>query len=110
MVFYWSQANLGLLVMAGVDTLLLIAFLVVAVTLGKPLSFLNCYVIGKSAADIDAKAAYSFAQSVAQNFNTIGANLPLGTWAGATRAYCLQSKTAWGFSIGLWYVFPDNCG
>ena len=46
--YYWSQANLGLLVMAGVDSLLLIAFIVCAVTLGKPMSFLNCYVIGKT--------------------------------------------------------------
>jgi hypothetical protein len=33
--YYWSHANLGLLVMTGVDSLLLIAFIVCAVTLGK---------------------------------------------------------------------------
>lgn len=42
MAFYWSEANLGLLIMAGVDALLLIAFIVVAVVLGKPISYLDC--------------------------------------------------------------------
>lgn len=102
--FYWSQANLGLLVMSGIDSLLLIAFIVVAVTLGKPLSFLNCYVIGKTSAEVNAESAYAFAMSVTQNLNTMGSNLPLGNWAGATRTNCFQSKTIWGLSIGLWYV------
>jgi hypothetical protein len=39
--YYWSFANLGLLVMAAIDSLLLIAFIVCAVTLGKPMSFLR---------------------------------------------------------------------
>ncbi|KAF2708040.1 hypothetical protein K504DRAFT_534722 [Pleomassaria siparia CBS 279.74] len=107
--FYWSQANLGLLVMAGVDSLLLIAFIVVAVTLGKPLSFLNCYVIGKTSDQVDAQSAYAFAMSVAQNLNTMGSNLPLGNWAGATRTNCFQSKTIWGLSIGLCILFTTSC-
>lgn len=90
--------------MAGVDSLLLIAFLVVAVTLGKPLSFLNCYVIGKTSDQVDAQSAYAFAMSVKQNLNEMGSGLPLTNWAGATRSSCFQSKTIWGLSIGLWYV------
>jgi len=107
--FYWSQANLGLLVMSGIDSLLLIAFIVVAVTLGKPLSFLNCYVIGKTSEQVDAQSAYAFAMSVAQNLNTMGSNLPLGNWAGATRTNCIQSKTIWGLSIGLCILFTTSC-
>ncbi|KAF2792827.1 hypothetical protein K505DRAFT_408416 [Melanomma pulvis-pyrius CBS 109.77] len=107
--FYWSQANIGLLVMSGVDSLLLIAFIVVAVTLGKPLSFLNCYVIGKTSAEVNAESAYAFTMSVTQNLNTMGSNLPLGNWAGATRTNCFQSKTIWGLSIGLCILFTTSC-
>lgn len=107
--FYWSQANLGLLVMSGVDSLLLIAFIVVSVTLGKPLSFLNCYVIGKTAEEVDVQSAYAFTMSVTQNLNQMGSNLGLGSWAGATRTHCFQSKTIWGLSIGLCVLFTTSC-
>lgn len=102
--FYWSQANLGLLVMSGVDGLLLIAWIVVAVTVGKPLSFLNCYVIGNVSKAADANAAYAFTMSVTNNLNTMGSTLGMGNWAGATKSNCFQSKTIWGLSIALWYV------
>lgn len=92
--------------MSGVDSLLLIAFIVVAVTVGKPLSFLNCYVIGKASKEVDAQSAYAFTTSVANNLNTFGSNLNLGNWAGATKANCFQTKTVWGLSIALWYVTP----
>jgi hypothetical protein len=106
--FYWSEANLGLLVMSGVDSLLLIAFIVVAVTVGKPISYLNCYVIGKSSTEIDAAYAYAFTSSVKNNLNTMGDKLSLGHWAGVTRSNCFQAKTVWGLSIALWYVCRDS--
>jgi hypothetical protein len=86
--------------MFGIDSLLLIAFIVVAVTVGKPLSFLNCMVIGKSSAEVDAQSAYAFTTSMMDNLNKTG----LGRMAGATRTNCFQSKTVWGMSIALWYV------
>ncbi|KAF2186739.1 hypothetical protein K469DRAFT_706732 [Zopfia rhizophila CBS 207.26] len=107
--FYWSEANLGLFVMSGVDSLLLIAFIVVAVTVGKPLSFLNCYVIGKASQEADAAAAYAFTMSVSQNLNTMGSKLNLGNWAGATKSNCFQSKAVWGLSIGLCILFTTSC-
>lgn len=105
--YYWSFANLGLLVMAGVDSLLLIAFIVCAVTLGKPMSYLNCYVIGKSSYETDAANAYAFVASASQNMvenmkNWSGSSV--WNWAGATKANCFQGKTIWGLSIALWYV------
>jgi hypothetical protein len=102
--YYWSYANLGLLVMTGVDSLLLIAFIVCAVTLGKPMSFLNCYVIGKSSQDVDAQYAYAFVTATAQNLNTSGSSLDLRHWAGVTRTNCFQAKAVWGMAIALWYV------
>lgn len=88
--------------MSGVDSLLLIAFIVVAVCLGKPVSFLNCYVIGKASKEVDAASAYAFTESISNNLNTMGSNLGLGAWAGATKTNCFSTKTVWGLSIGLW--------
>jgi hypothetical protein len=96
--------------MTGVDSLLLIAFIVCAVTLGKPMSFLNCYVIGKSSKDVDAQYAYAFVTATAQNLNESGAGLDLRHWAGVTRTNCFQAKAVWGMAIALWYVrSPGIC-
>ena len=98
--YYWSQANVGLLVMTGIDSLLLIAFIVCAVTLGKPMSFLNCYVIGKSSVEVDAQYASAFITASMENLNS--SNSSLAHWAGVTRGNCFQAKTVWGMSIALW--------
>lgn len=100
--YYWSYANLGLLVMTGVDSLLLIAFIVCAVTLGKPMSYLNCYVIGKTSSSVDAAYAYAFVTATAQNLNKSGASSDLSHWAGVTRSNCFQAKAVWGMAIALW--------
>lgn len=107
--FYWSEANLGLFVMSGVDSLLLIAFIVVAVTVGKPLSFLNCYMIGAASEEVDAASAYAFTMSVSQNLNTMGSKLGLGNWAGATKTNCFETKAVWGLSIALCILFTTSC-
>jgi hypothetical protein len=106
--YYWSFANLGLLVMAGIDSLLLIAFIVCAVTLGKPMSFLNCYVIDKASYEVDAASAYAFVQSTRQNLNTMGSGLDLSHWAGATKSNCFQAKTIMGLSIALCILFTTS--
>lgn len=99
--YYYSFANLGLLVMAGIDSLLLIAFIVCAVTLGKPISYLNCYVIGKSSYEVDAANAYAFVTSATQNMEHSSGST-VWNWAGATKSNCFQGKTIWGLSIALW--------
>lgn len=106
--YYWSWANLGLLVMTGLDGLLLIAFIVCAVTLGKPLSFLNCYVIDATPKNADAASAYAFVTATAQNLNQSGAG-GLGHWAGVTRTNCFQAKTVWGMAIALCVLFTTSC-
>ncbi|KAF2458417.1 hypothetical protein BDY21DRAFT_363302 [Lineolata rhizophorae] len=106
--FYWAEANLGLLVMAGVDGLLLIAFIVIAVTVGKPLSFLNCYAIGDSSASTTTTSTYAFVESVQENWNTMGSNLNLSNWAGATKANCFETKAMWGLSIALCILFTTS--
>ncbi|KAF2822670.1 hypothetical protein CC86DRAFT_81345 [Ophiobolus disseminans] len=107
--YYWSLANLGLLVMTGVDSLLLIAFIVCAVTLGKPMSYLNCYVIGKSSQEVDAQYAFAFVNAAKQNLNTSGSSLDLRHWAGVTRTNCFQAKTVWGMAIALCILFTVSC-
>ncbi|KAF1916454.1 hypothetical protein BDU57DRAFT_233188 [Ampelomyces quisqualis] len=107
--YYWSYANLGLLVMTGVDSLLLIAFIVCAVALGKPMSFLNCYVIGKSSKEVDAQYAFAFVSAAAQNLNTSGSSLDLRHWAGVTRNNCFQAKAVWGMTIALCILFTVSC-
>ncbi|CBX91421.1 hypothetical protein IAQ61_010775 [Plenodomus lingam] len=107
--YYWSQANLGLLVMTAVDSLLLIAFIVCAVTLGKPISYLNCYVIGKSSSEVDAQYAYAFVTAASQNLNKSGSNMGLMHWAGITRNNCFQAKTTWGMTIALCVLFTTSC-
>lgn len=89
--------------MAGADSLLLIAWIVVAVTVGKPLSFLNCYAIGVAPSkSMDAQSAYAFSVSVKNNLNKPGSGLGMANWAGATKSNCFQTKTVWGMSIALW--------
>ena len=99
--YYWSFANLGLLVMASIDSLLLIAFIVCAVTLGKPMSYLNCYAIGNSSYEADAANAYAFVTSATQNMKEWTGS-SVWNWAGATKSNCFQGKTVWGLSIALW--------
>jgi hypothetical protein len=92
--------------MAAVDSLLLIAFIVCAVTLGRPMSYLNCYVIGKSSYEVDAANAYAFVASATQNMKEWSQpGSTVWNWAGATKTNCFQGKTIWGLSIALWYVF-----
>ncbi len=90
-----------MLVMCGLDFLLLIAFTVVAVVLGKPLSYLNCFIIGNTSASVDAASAFAFTQSVGSNMNKSGNFV---SWTGATKTNCFESKSIWGLSIALWYV------
>jgi hypothetical protein len=103
--FYWSEANLGLVVMSAVDSLLLIAFIVVAVTMGKPISFLNCYTLGNVDHATEAASAFAYTVSVVQNLNKNG---PVAEWAGQTKANCFQSKTIWGLSIALCILFTTS--
>jgi hypothetical protein len=92
--------------MSGVDSLLLIAFIVVAVTVGKPLSFMNCAIIPAASKEVDAASAYAFTASIAQNLNKWG---NLGMFAAQTKANCYETKAIWGLSIALCLLFTTSC-
>lgn len=92
--FYWAQATRGLLIMCLIDLLMAAAFAVVAVVLGRPVSYLSCASIPKSAGG----NALQFASSLATN---IGKDGELLGWVGATRLTCYEVKVVWGASIAL---------
>ncbi|KAF2404308.1 hypothetical protein EJ06DRAFT_486966 [Trichodelitschia bisporula] len=99
--FYWANANLGLFVMAGADFLILIAFIVVSVSIGKPVSYLNCY-----------NRTYAFPGDVLAdlqaNWNKEGSLLDLRFWSGMSKSNCFETKTIWGFSIALAILFATS--
>jgi hypothetical protein len=92
--FYMSHANLGLWVMAGLDFLMLIAWIVVAVVVGRPVSYLNCYNPG-------ASGGGHILADLLSNLNQDGSVLTLANWAGLDKSNCFETKAIWGFSIAL---------
>ncbi|KAK4626730.1 hypothetical protein CLAFUW4_04343 [Fulvia fulva] len=103
--FFLSHANLGLLIMTAADTFLLLAFIIISVVFGKPLSYLNCMVIADKDAAGNAQSAVAFTQALASNVNKSGARLGLANWAGSTRVNCFETKAIWGLCIGLSVLF-----
>ena len=79
--------------------MLLIALVVVAVVVGKPLSYLNCRVIGTSSV---SESAYQLGTELKQSLQNNGGMVKYSNWIGATRATCYQMKAIWGLSIALW--------
>lgn len=84
------------------DSLVLIAVIVVAVTIGKPLSYLDCKVIGQVSGA--SSSAYAFTTALGDSLNQEGGNTDYSHWIGGTKSTCLQTKSVWGLSIALWYV------
>jgi hypothetical protein len=93
---------LPFLINTGMDGLLLIAVIVVAVTLGKPLSYLNCKVIGKLSSDVSS--AYAFTAALGNSLDKEGGKINYKNWIGTNKSTCLEMKSIWGLSIALWYV------
>lgn len=91
--------------MAGTDFLLLLAFVIVSVVLGKPLSYLNCMIVDNADAATNAQSAAAFTQALASNINQSGSTLGLKNWAGSTRANCYETKAIWGLCIALSILF-----
>ena len=90
---------LPFLINTGLDCAFLIAVIVVAVTVGKPLSYLDCQVIGSTDA---LGSAYDFTTSLASSLDKNGGKLNYNYWIGATKTTCLEMKAIWGLSIALW--------
>ena len=84
------------------DSLLLIAVIVVAVTVGKPLSYLDCQVIGQVSGA--TSSAYAFTAALGDSLDQDGGGIDYSHWIGGTKSTCLEMKSIWGLSIALWYA------
>ncbi|KAL1954005.1 hypothetical protein VTO42DRAFT_1826 [Malbranchea cinnamomea] len=94
---------LPFLVITGLDSLHLIAVIVVAVVVGKPLSYLNCSVIGEITGD--SVSAYSFTSALGNSLAKDGGKISYANWIGASKANCLEMKAIWGLTIALCILF-----
>ncbi|KAJ6104073.1 hypothetical protein N7523_010393 [Penicillium sp. IBT 18751x] len=88
---------------AALDLLLLIGFIVVAVVMGKPLSYLTCTPL----ANLGYKdaTAYAFSSHLDSYIATISRKIDYEAWIGASKAICLETKAIWGLSIALCILF-----
>ena len=96
-ILYYDSL-LPLLVATGCDTALLIAVIVVACTVGKPLSYLSCEALGA------VGNAGSFLGSVGANVGFKDAPAYF-SWVGADQRTCYEIKAVWGLSIALCVLF-----
>ncbi|KAE8326381.1 hypothetical protein BDV39DRAFT_206023 [Aspergillus sergii] len=94
---------LPFLASAIADFLLLIAVIVVAVIIGKPLSYLQCDKIAEVADNISS--AYAFATKLSSYLSHLDGKLQYGTLIGASKGVCLEAKSIWGLSIALCIMF-----
>ncbi|KAJ5121056.1 uncharacterized protein N7515_009017 [Penicillium bovifimosum] len=94
---------LPFLIIAILDTALLIALIVVTVLVGKPLSYLKCTSLAQLN-DVDA-TIYAFASRLSSYIADMSGRIDYVSWIGASRAICLETKAIWGLSIALCILF-----
>lgn len=95
-ILYWDQL-LPLLIATGADALILIAVIVVACVLGKPVSYLSCK-------DLPSKGnTATFINSLFHNVYHSGDSA--FEWVDADEASCYEIKATWGLSIALCVLF-----
>ena len=96
----YMSSFLHFLISAGIDCALLIAVIVVAVTVGKPLSYLDCAVLPSKG------TTSAFLKSVGINMSKVN----YWVWAGASKTTCFEMKAIWGLSIALCILFAFSAG
>jgi hypothetical protein len=81
--------------MAGFDFLILIAFIVVSVSVGRPVSYMNCYhplvLPGQNG------TTGQILTEVMSRLDQSG----LQYWAHLSKSNCFETKAIWGFGIAL---------
>jgi hypothetical protein len=93
---------LPLLVTGCLDGLLLIASIVVASLVGKPLSMLNCAALPASSSF--GTTLFSSTASPIRS-TTITKTLPYATFVALDQPTCYEIKAAWGLAIALCVLF-----
>lgn len=92
--FFWANAQLGMFVMGAIDFLITIAFIVVSVTVGKPVAGLNCYWRFQNVAG-------DVLTGLEEEWNKKGSTVDLEFWSGMNKSNCFETKAIWGFCIAL---------
>nr|OQO24454.1 hypothetical protein B0A51_08563 [Rachicladosporium sp. CCFEE 5018] len=105
--FFCAQGSLTLLVLTAIDALLLLAFTIISVLLGRPLSYMNCMAIGSASEAASAQNAYEFTTALMGNVRA-GAT-GIGGLAGTTRVNCFETKAIWGCCVGCAVLFATSC-
>lgn len=98
-VILYFDGILPFLISTGIDALFLIALVVVSVVVGKPLSYLDCTVVGE--VSNAASSAIDFTSALGNSLNKSGV-VNYTQWIGTSKATCLEMKSIWGLSIALW--------
>ena len=99
-VILFLDSILPYLINAIVDTLFLIAVVVVAVVVGKPLAYADCKAIGQASGS--AASAYDLTNALSGSLNQNGGQIDYSSWIGISKSTCLEMKSIWGLSIALW--------
>ncbi|KAM3533371.1 hypothetical protein MY4038_003378 [Beauveria bassiana] len=95
-ILYWDSL-LPLLIATAADSLCLIAGIVVACVVGKPVSYLNCNAFP------DKGNTAVFLSSLFANVKRLEGNT--FEWVAPSKPSCLQLKSIWGISIALCVLF-----
>jgi hypothetical protein len=80
--------------MAGLDAMIFVAFVVVSVSIGKPVSYLNCYHRFDNLNGDVLKGLF-------ENWDKKGSTINLEFWSGMNKSNCFETKAIWGFCIAL---------
>lgn len=79
--------------------MMLIALSVIAIVVGRPLSYLNCQVIGSNSV---AESGAQLSSELKSELHNNGGKVVYSNWVGASRVTCYEMKAIWGLSIALW--------
>jgi hypothetical protein len=88
------------LISTGVDCAFLIALVVVAVVVGKPVSYLNCNILDDMSNT--SSSAYDFTSALGSSLTNNGGRIDYSKWIGTSKATCLEIKSIWGLTMALW--------
>ncbi|KAF3069717.1 hypothetical protein GL218_07831 [Daldinia childiae] len=100
-ILYYDEL-LPLLIASGIDLALLVAAIVVAVTIGKPLSLLKCELLPQPIAQTQTFTVSISARNYASAAAKYNNYLALIT---TDQPHCYEIKAVWGLSIALCVLF-----
>ncbi|KAI1809780.1 hypothetical protein GGS20DRAFT_580418 [Poronia punctata] len=104
----YYDGMLPLLIAGGMDLALLIAMIVVAATIGKPLSTLKCEILPEPVSDAAAWVASSSSSSFNVRRSQMSAAAKYNSYLAlitTDQPHCYEIKAVWGLGIALSVLF-----